>query len=43
MSERLFVLAGIKHRFENFSDDFTTRMIFHGPEDGERPAPSAAA
>jgi mannose-6-phosphate isomerase-like protein (cupin superfamily) len=33
--ELLFVPAGIEHRFENFSDDFSTWVIFYGPEGGE--------
>jgi mannose-6-phosphate isomerase-like protein (cupin superfamily) len=33
--EVLFVPAGIKHRFENFTDDFSTWVIFYGPEGGE--------
>lgn len=33
--ELLFVPAGIEHRFENFSDDFATWVIFYGPEGGE--------
>jgi uncharacterized RmlC-like cupin family protein len=32
----LFVRAGVKHKFENFSDDFATWVIFYGPEGGER-------
>jgi quercetin dioxygenase-like cupin family protein len=32
----LFVKAGIKHRFENFTDDFTTWVIFYGPDGGEK-------
>lgn len=32
----LFVPAGVKHRFENFTDDFATWVIFYGPEGGER-------
>jgi mannose-6-phosphate isomerase-like protein (cupin superfamily) len=32
----LFVPAGIEHRFENFTDDFTTWVIFYGAEGGER-------
>jgi len=32
----LFVPAGIEHRFENFTDDFATWVIFYGPEKGER-------
>ncbi|MGN6374262.1 MAG: cupin domain-containing protein [Sphingomonas sp.] len=31
----LFVEAGAVHRFEDFSDDFTTWVIFWGPEGGE--------
>lgn len=31
----LFVPAGVKHKFENFSDDFATWVIFYGPEGGE--------
>src|SRR5665213_2862841 len=27
----LFVPAGIDHRFENFTDDFATWVIFYGP------------
>ena len=32
----LFVPAGIEHRFEDFSDDFATWVIFYGPDGGER-------
>ena len=31
----LFVEAGLEHRFENFSDDFATWVLFYGPEGGE--------
>lgn len=31
----LFVPTGVEHRFENFSDDFSTWVIFYGPEGGE--------
>jgi len=31
----LFVPAGIEHRFENFSDDFATWVIFYGQDGGE--------
>lgn len=31
----LFVPAGMEHRFENFTDDFATWVIFYGPEGGE--------
>jgi mannose-6-phosphate isomerase-like protein (cupin superfamily) len=33
----LFVPAGMEHRFENFSDDFATWVIFYGPDGGENP------
>jgi len=32
----LFAPAGVEHRFENFSDDFATWVIFYGPEGGEK-------
>ena len=32
----LFVKAGKEHRFENFTDDFATWVIFYGPEGGEQ-------
>lgn len=31
----LFVPAGVAHRFEEFTDDFATWVIFYGPEGGE--------
>lgn len=31
----LFVPAGVDHRFENFSEDFATWVLFYGPEGGE--------
>jgi mannose-6-phosphate isomerase-like protein (cupin superfamily) len=31
----LFVPAGNEHRFENFTDDFATWVIFYGPDGGE--------
>jgi mannose-6-phosphate isomerase-like protein (cupin superfamily) len=31
----LFVAAGLQHRFENFTDDFATWVMFYGPEGGE--------
>ena len=31
----LFVPAGMEHRFENFSDDFATWVVFYGKEGGE--------
>ena len=33
--EVLFVPAGQEHRFEDFSDDFATWVMFYGPEGGE--------
>jgi mannose-6-phosphate isomerase-like protein (cupin superfamily) len=30
-----FVPAGMEHRFENFTDDFATWVLFYGPEGGE--------
>lgn len=32
----LFVPAGDDHRFEDFTDDFQTWVIFYGPEGGEK-------
>lgn len=31
----LFVPAGVEHRFENFSNNFATWVIFYGPKGGE--------
>ena len=31
----LFVAAGIPHRFEEFTDDFQTWVIFFGPKGGQ--------
>jgi mannose-6-phosphate isomerase-like protein (cupin superfamily) len=31
----LFVPAGAEHRFENFSQDFATWVVFYGPQNGE--------
>jgi len=31
----LFVKTGYEHRFENFTDDFATWVIFYGPDGGE--------
>jgi mannose-6-phosphate isomerase-like protein (cupin superfamily) len=33
----LFAPAGRVHRFEDFSDDFATWVVFYGPEGGEAP------
>lgn len=32
----LFVEAGNEHRFFEFSEDFSTWVIFYGPKDGEK-------
>lgn len=32
----LFVKAGKEHRFENFTDDFSTWVFFYGPKGGEK-------
>jgi mannose-6-phosphate isomerase-like protein (cupin superfamily) len=32
----IFVKAGVEHRFENFSGDFETWVIFWGPDGGEK-------
>jgi mannose-6-phosphate isomerase-like protein (cupin superfamily) len=34
----LFTPAGQVHRFEGFSDDFATWVVFYGPRGGEKPA-----
>lgn len=31
----LFVPAGVEHRFEEFTDDFATWVLFYGPIGGE--------
>lgn len=33
----LFVPAKTEHRFEDFSEDFSTWVIFYGPNGGEKP------
>jgi mannose-6-phosphate isomerase-like protein (cupin superfamily) len=33
----LFAPAGAPHRFEEFTEDFATWVIFYGPEGGEVP------
>jgi mannose-6-phosphate isomerase-like protein (cupin superfamily) len=35
--DALFVAAGIEHRFEDFSHDFATWVVFWGPPGGEQP------
>ena len=32
----LFVPAGVVHRFEDFTDDLSTWVVFYGPEGGEQ-------
>ena len=34
--DAIFAPAGFVHRFENFSDDFATWVIFWGPKGGEK-------
>ena len=36
--DALFVAAGVEHRFEDFSSDFGTWVVFYGPKGGERSA-----
>ena len=38
--DALFVAAGVEHRFEEFTDDFETWVVFYGPEGGELSASS---
>jgi mannose-6-phosphate isomerase-like protein (cupin superfamily) len=33
--DAFFVAAGVEHRFENFSDDFLTWVVFYGQQGGE--------
>jgi mannose-6-phosphate isomerase-like protein (cupin superfamily) len=33
--DAFFVAAGVAHRFEQFSSDFVTWVVFYGPEGGE--------
>jgi mannose-6-phosphate isomerase-like protein (cupin superfamily) len=33
--DAFFVAAGVAHRFESFSDDFVTWVVFYGPQGGE--------
>ncbi|MGI8737432.1 MAG: cupin domain-containing protein [Candidatus Eremiobacter antarcticus] len=33
----LFAAAGAEHRFTEFSEDFSTWVVFYGPEGGEHP------
>lgn len=34
--DAFFVAAGAEHRFENFSKDFVTWVVFYGPQGGEK-------
>jgi mannose-6-phosphate isomerase-like protein (cupin superfamily) len=36
----IFVPAGANHRFEDFTDDFSTWVFFYGPAGGEAKAAS---
>lgn len=33
--DAFFVAAGVEHRFEDFSDNFVTWVVFYGPQGGE--------
>ena len=35
VGDAFFVAAGVAHRFESFSEDFVTWVVFYGPENGE--------
>ena len=35
VGDAFFVGAGKEHRFENFSNDFVTWVVFYGPQGGE--------
>jgi mannose-6-phosphate isomerase-like protein (cupin superfamily) len=39
LNDVLFVPAGMEHRFEEMSDDFSTWVMFYGPAGGERDSP----
>ena len=39
----LFVPAGVAHRFEHFSDDFATWVVFWGPHGGESSGAATAS
>jgi mannose-6-phosphate isomerase-like protein (cupin superfamily) len=38
VNDVLFVPAGIEHRFDNYTEDFATWVIFYGTEGGETSA-----
>ena len=33
--DAFFVAAGVQHKFEDFSSDFVTWVVFYGPQGGE--------
>ena len=35
VGDAFFVAAGVAHKFENFSPDFVTWVVFYGPQGGE--------
>jgi mannose-6-phosphate isomerase-like protein (cupin superfamily) len=35
VGDAFFVAAGVQHRFENFSEDFVTWVVFYGKQGGE--------
>ncbi len=35
--DAFFVAAGHQHRFEHFTPDFATWVVFYGPQGGEKP------
>jgi mannose-6-phosphate isomerase-like protein (cupin superfamily) len=35
LGDAFFVAAGVAHRFENFSSDFVTWVVFYGKQGGE--------
>ena len=41
MHDVIFAKAGVAHRFEDFSDDFSVWVFFYGPEGGEVDAATA--
>ena len=36
VGDAFFVAAGAEHRFENFTSDFVTWVVFYGPHRGEK-------
>lgn len=36
VGDAFFVAAGVEHRFENFSQDFVSWVVFYGPQGGEQ-------